>query len=139
METDSQTNQNKTQCNDFAAQKTIADHNSLRVKSTENIHTPGPAAKQDLEVNMDDMNDKYDAAEGLLLLGTDASSVDDSQTAPNLNLDIPNQSPSQNIDDNKSDASSDKTIILPSLCAETPLLDKFPKKGVNTELQTNRN
>ena len=79
----------------------------------------------------DDMIDKYNAAEGLLLLGTDVSSADDSQTALDTNMCI-----NKDATNDESDADSDKTIPLSSLPAETsspphtPPPVKSPKKGV---------
>ena len=78
----------------------------------------------------DDMTDKYRAAEGLLLLGTDVSSADDSQTLIDINTNI-------NKDGNVSKTDSDKTIIQPSPSVNPtpwptsmPSLVKSPKKSV---------
>ena len=75
-----------------------------------------------------DMTDKYHAAEGLLLLGTDVSSADDSQPPTETKL---------NNDGNVSETDSNKTIIQPNWSANplipqsniTPAV-KSPKKGV---------
>ena len=90
-----------------------------------------PQAGEETIAN-DDIHDKIDVAEGLLLLGTDVSSADDSQeipeSTPNSNTMESNHAVTTTQKDTE-DNESDKTIIT-GLCDETSSPVKSPKKGV---------
>ena len=73
-----------------------------------------------------DYNDKIDAAQGLLLLGTDVSSADDSQEPPE-------HPPSDGLHDETEavDILSDTTIVLDPIKTTTnPPKVSSPRKGV---------
>ena len=79
----------------------------------------------------ENFDDKIDAAEGLLLLGTDVSSADDSQEAPDsaANMDTMNKQHPETVIPEDNDNESDETIIT-GLRDETPEPVTSLKKGV---------
>ena len=92
---------------------------------TTSADTPHQGSQPTANENIDDT---IDAAEGLLLLGTDVSSADDSQETPNIDtMEIQHTETvtQEEADDNE----SDKTIIT-GLRDETSDPVKSPKKGV---------
>ena len=87
------------------------------------VETSNPPAGITGNILDNNLLDKYHAAEGLLLLGTDVSSADDSQAANYI----------EEKANNDTDSDSDKTIRLSSPPANTvhaPPSVKSPKKGV---------
>ena len=130
----SENNQPTTELNEISLHDETTDDPQFPITQTqptsltENIislpvETSDPPADGKVNASDIDLIDKYDAAEGLLLLGTDVSSADDSQLANDIG----------DRTDINIDSDSNKTIVHsspPVKTVQTPPTVKSPRKGV---------
>ena len=114
---------------DQSSVTSIESPNLLMETTTSNTALRHQAPPTTTNENLDD---KIDAAEGLLLLGTDVSSADDSQECPDSveKTDIQDKQHRETLDVHHTDSEHNVPGKTASLPDETPEPVKSPKKGV---------